>query len=109
MWYSFPVLAVIEIHLRQIVVPTFELAEQLQKAIINGSDFGELALANSLRPYGANGGYLGHIAQSDLSPKVAKALTDLPTLKPSKIVASTKGYHIFQKIPVIDISILYID
>lgn len=90
------------LHLRQIVVLSRREAESLVKALAEGADFNELVAAHSLPAFRANGGYLGFFQEHELSPAVVRAVKKLPPLQLSSIVETSAGFHLFQKIPVLD-------
>ena len=84
-------------HLRQIVVPTEEQAEDILKHLRRGENFGKLAAGYSLEANGVNGGYIGPLSTEQELPA---GLIELPILTHSQPFKTASGFHIYQKIPV---------
>ena len=85
-------------YLRQIVVESAEEAAEVSKALQKGEDFNELVVGKSLPQYNDNGGYLGHVADSEMEPQVLKAVKRLAPFQISKAVRAGGHYHIFQRL-----------
>jgi len=71
-------------------------AQDLLKQIKDGSDFAELAKANSNCPSAANGGDLGFFPRGQTTPPFEKAAFELEIGQISDIVETEYGYHIIK-------------
>jgi tetratricopeptide (TPR) repeat protein len=85
------------LHLRHIVTSTAEEAELVLKRLHEGEDFIQLAEQFSLQPFNLNGGYLGPYDPNDLKPEISKVIVPLNPFTFSPVIATSNGYHIFQK------------
>ena len=85
-------------YLREIVVESAEEAAAVASALRQGQDFNELVSRNSLPQYSENGGYLGHVAKSEMEPQVLKVVRRLAPFQVSKAVRVGGYYHIFQRL-----------
>ncbi|MBX7137815.1 MAG: peptidylprolyl isomerase [Oligoflexia bacterium] len=73
-----------------------KLAIKLREEAEDGADFAKLARENSDGPEAAEGGSLGVMAESDLSPEIVRAIKDLDDGEVSEPIHSGDGYHIFK-------------
>lgn len=79
----------------------FEVKEkllELRKRVMDGEDFGTLAILYSEGPSAARRGEIGYLLRSELDPAYADAAWLLKEGQVSKIVESSFGYHIIQLI-----------
>ena len=87
-----------EVHLRQILVPDREAAEQARAAIVAGEDFAQVAARFSQEPNAQLGGDQGRLAREDLPAAYVDAIFELDAGQTTDIVAADYGFHIFQVI-----------
>jgi len=84
----------VQVRARQIVVAEPAAGEQLLAQLRRGGDFPTLAREHSLSPDAALGGDLGFFGREEMPPAFEVVFT-LPVGKPSALVKSEYGYHIF--------------
>jgi parvulin-like peptidyl-prolyl isomerase len=89
-----------EEHLRQIVVPSVQQAEEIQGLLNTGSDFSQLAAQNSLPQYSLNGGYVGPLKVQDPAGEIMENVRELPMFATSRVFKTAQGFHLYQKFPV---------
>ena len=86
-----------QIHVRQILVKTFADAEQVEKRLKAGEDFGEVAQEVSIDPSAkTNSGDLGWAPKGTFVKEFDDAAFALPVLQISDPVTSTFGVHVIQ-------------
>ncbi len=85
-----------EVHLRQILVPDRDDAEQARDALAAGEDFAQVAARFSQEPNAQLGGDQGRLARDDLPTKYADVIFDLAAGEVTDIVTADYGFHIFQ-------------
>jgi peptidyl-prolyl cis-trans isomerase SurA len=94
-------------HARHILLKTSEVVTDaeaehrllaLRERIVNGTDFGELAQANSADLSAAKGGDLGWISPGDTVPEFERAMNALKPGEVSQPVQSPFGWHLIQVI-----------
>lgn len=83
-----------QVRARQIVVADQATGEQLLAQLRRGGDFSVLAREHSLSPDAALGGDLGFFGREEMPPAF-EVVFSLPLGKPSALVKSEYGYHIF--------------
>jgi parvulin-like peptidyl-prolyl isomerase len=88
------------VRFRQIVTRTKGEAESLLKRIKNGENMSELARKYSIAPEAENGGEVGWIARAHLEEGMSRVLFSMPQGKPSPIVETPYGYHIFRVLAI---------
>jgi len=71
---------------------------ELRKRIMEGDNFGTLAILYSEDGSAANEGEIGYSSQTELDPEYAKAAFSLKVGQVSKIIESQFGFHIIQLI-----------
>ncbi|QDG51935.1 hypothetical protein FIV42_14665 [Persicimonas caeni] len=71
-------------------------AIEAQKAVQNGTDFGEAAKKYSQGPSAEQGGYLGTFSQGDLDPDFEKAAFALDKGELSDVVRTQFGFHVIK-------------
>jgi peptidyl-prolyl cis-trans isomerase SurA len=71
-------------------------AEDLKKRAEGGELFAKLAADSSDSPSKANGGLIGPINRSDLSPELLKEITPLKVGQISRVLRTTRGYQIIK-------------
>lgn len=81
------------IHLHQILLKSFELAQNVYRELRQGKDFSILAQKYSRGAESTRGGDMGWVRLQDLPPQLQSAF-DLPVNKPSQVISSPYGYHI---------------
>ncbi|KPK02734.1 MAG: hypothetical protein AMK71_01245 [Nitrospira bacterium SG8_35_4] len=83
--------------IRQILVDTRSRADELVKRIHEGELFEDVA--NEMdKTLNSVGGFLGHFKQSELHPKISKALSQRKVFSDPVIVETELGFHIVQRI-----------
>ncbi len=88
------------LHLRHIVSSSAEEAEYVLGRLREGEDFSQLAAQFSLQPFNLNGGYIGPFAPNELMEEIAAVVVPLTPLAFSPLIATSTGFHIFQKFMV---------
>ena len=83
-----------QVRARQIVVAEQAIGERLLAQLRKGADFAVLAREHSLSPDAAQGGDLGFFGREEMPPAFDAVFTLTPG-KPSALVRSEYGYHIF--------------
>lgn len=73
-----------------------EKAEALRKRIEAGEPFAKLASEASDAPSKANGGLIGPISRSDLSPELLKEIEPLKVGQMTPVLRTARGYHIIK-------------
>lgn len=81
---------------KEAVAKIEEKANSLYEEAVAGKNFAQLARENSSDPSAASGGSMGWIAQSDLSPALAKTLEPLKVGETSKPFSTPAGFHIIK-------------
>ena len=71
-------------------------AEQFHKRLTAGEAFAELASAVSDSPSKANGGLIGPISRSDLSPELLKEIEPLQVGQITRVLRTPRGYQIIK-------------
>jgi peptidyl-prolyl cis-trans isomerase SurA len=71
-------------------------AEELRKRIEAGEPFAKLASEASDSPSKANGGLIGPISRSDLSPELLKAIETLKVGQSTPVLRTARGYQIIK-------------
>ncbi len=87
-----------DLYIRQILVDTYEKAEDIVNRISGGELFEDLAGSESMEPNASLGGFVGHFNPSELHPKIAEALLERGVLTDPVIVETERGFHIVQRI-----------
>lgn len=83
--------------IRQILVDTRPRADAIVKRIQDGELFEDVA--NEIdKTLNSVGGFLGHFKQSELHPKISKALSGRKVFSDPVIVETELGFHIVQRI-----------
>lgn len=85
-----------QLHARQILVDSQELADQILSKIKRGEDFGELAKQHSLSPDSRRGGDLGFFEAKIYPPIFSEVCRELVTGEVSDVIQTEYGYQIFQ-------------
>ena len=83
-----------QVRARQIVVDEQATGERLLAQLRKGADFSALAREHSQSPDAAVGGDLGFFSREEMPPAFEVVFT-LPVGKPSALVKSEYGYHLF--------------
>ncbi len=83
-----------QVRARQIVVAEQAAGERLLAQLRKGADFAALAREHSTSPDAAQGGDLGFFGREEMPP-FFEAVFTLPPGKPSALIKSEYGYHIF--------------
>lgn len=83
-----------QVRARQIVVAEPAQGEQLLSRLRKGEGFATLAREHSLAPEAAQGGDLGFFGRDEM-PQEFGAVFDMAPGKPSALIKSDYGYHIF--------------
>ena len=73
-----------------------EKAEALRARVTGGEDFGKVAAEASDAPSKANGGLIGPVNRSELSPSLAKLLEELKPGEITKPIRAARGYQIIK-------------
>lgn len=85
------------IQAKHILVETEEQANDLYNKIIEGTDFGALALAHSKCPSGQNGGSLGNFGRGQMVKEFEDAAFALGIGNFSEPVKTQFGWHVIQR------------
>jgi peptidyl-prolyl cis-trans isomerase C len=85
------------LRLRHILVPSQHQAEDLQRLLGEGQDFGKLAQKFSTCPSASKGGDLGMISLKQLVQEFADAAEKLEVGQISGVVRTQFGYHLIQR------------
>jgi tetratricopeptide (TPR) repeat protein len=85
-------------YIRQILVDSYEKAEDIINRISEGELFEDIAFNESMGPNATIGGFMGDFSTSDLNPKIAEALLEMEILADPVIVETKQGFHIVQSI-----------
>ncbi len=86
-----------QVHVRQILVPTPALAQQVRDLARSGKDFAELAKQYSVdETTKNNGGDLGWLPKGVLDPRLDAVMFDLPVNQVSDVIQTQFGYHVIQ-------------
>lgn len=101
-----------KVHLRRILLSATRFtaeearkkSEDIAKQLEEGESFEALATRMSDAPDASNGGDLGTIPTSDLSPEIVDAVSSLQQEQTSHLVTSPAGFEIFQLVERIDSS-----
>lgn len=84
-------------HVLQIVVSDRKQADELHKKLTGGGNFYELAVENSIDPYGRkHAGDMGWLSVGSAMPEIEKVLSELPDGDLSPVVQTQKGFHILK-------------
>lgn len=81
---------------RHILVDSEEKCSELKTEIENGTDFGEVAAANSTCPSGANGGDLGQFGPGQMVPEFDKAVFSGDVGVVYGPIQTQFGYHLLE-------------
>ena len=73
-----------------------EKAQELHKKLTAGEPFAQLASELSDSPSKANGGLIGPISRTDLSPELLKAIETLKPGELTSVLRTTRGYQIIK-------------
>jgi len=84
------------VHAVQLVVKTEAEARSLLAELRKGADFGRLAREHSLSPDAKVGGDLGWFARGEMPPPFDDVCFSLPVGRPSEVVGSSFGFHVFK-------------
>lgn len=85
------------IQAKHILVETEEAAKRLHQEIIEGTDFGALALAHSKCPSGQSGGNLGQFGRGQMVKPFEDAAFELGVGNISEPVQTQFGWHVIQR------------
>jgi len=89
-----------QVHLRQLLVDSLEVAQDVRRRFAEGETFDELSRAVSRAPNAGRGGELGWFARGVLPEDVEEAVFGLEPGQLSKPVGGPGGYHIFQVVEI---------
>lgn len=92
-----------DLYIRQILVDTYEKAEEIRDRISGGEPFEDIARNESMGPNAHMGGFIGHFNAADVNPRIAKALLKRSVLADPVIIQTEQGFHIVQRILPFDI------
>ncbi len=86
-----------QVHVRQILVSTKALAEQLRDRARRGEDFAALARQYSMDETSkANGGDLGWVPKGVLAPELDDVIFQIAPMQVSDVITTQFGFHIVQ-------------
>ncbi|MDH5297540.1 MAG: peptidylprolyl isomerase, partial [Desulfobulbaceae bacterium] len=83
---------------RQILVPSFEVAEEARQRLVQGEMFEVLAGMVSTGPSAANGGFVGCLPADELDGPLAAALWSQKPYGEPVIVETGRGAHVVQRV-----------
>ena len=81
---------------RQIVVSSAKMAEQLRKLVLEGKSFAALAQEHSIGPESGEGGDLGYFQQGELPENIENVVESLKLGEVSRVVKSPAGFHLLE-------------
>lgn len=81
---------------RHILVDSEEKCLELKQKIVDGTDFGEIAKANSSCPSGAQGGDLGSFGPGQMVPEFDAVVFSAPINEVQGPVKTQFGYHLLE-------------
>ena len=81
---------------RHILVDSEEKCNELKTEIENGTEFGEVAAANSTCPSGSNGGDLGQFGPGQMVPEFDKAVFSGDVGVVYGPIQTQFGYHLLE-------------
>jgi peptidyl-prolyl cis-trans isomerase C len=84
-----------QVHASMILVATEVEAKKVKERLAAGEPFADLAKELSLGPEGASGGDLGFFGRGDMPREFEDTVFKIPTSKPSEVVKTEYGFHIF--------------
>lgn len=87
-----------KINAAHILVPSLEAAQFLRKQIVEGADFGQVAMANSSCPSKQNGGNLGFFDKGQMVKPFEDAAYATPVGEVSEPVQTQFGYHLIKRL-----------
>lgn len=90
-----------KLFIRQILVDTKERAEETVARIKRGELFEDVATEID-KTLSSVGGFLGHFSESELHPKISKAISNSKIFSDPVIVQTELGFHIVQRIVPFD-------
>lgn len=89
-----------EIHLRQLLVDSLEVATEVRRRLSEGESFDDLSIQVSRAPNADRGGELGWFSRGVLPENVEEAVFHLAAGEVSEPVGGLGGYHLFQVIEI---------
>jgi tetratricopeptide (TPR) repeat protein len=93
-----------DLYIRQILVDTYEKAQDIVERLSGGELFENIAFKESIGSSAASGGFIGHFEPSAIHPKITEALLSREILADPVIVETEKGFHIVQRIVPFDLT-----
>ena len=87
-----------DLYIRQILVDTYEKAQDIVKRISGGELFEHIAFKESIGSNATRGGFIGHLEPSEIDSKITEALPSREILADPIIIETEKGFHIVQRI-----------
>ena len=90
-----------KLFIRQILVDTKERAEETVARIKRGELFEDVATEID-KTLSSVGGFLGHFSESELHPKISKAISNSKIFSDPVVVQTELGFHIVQRIVPFD-------
>ena len=87
-----------KINVAHILVPSLEAAQSLRKQIVEGADFGQVAMTNSSCPSKQNGGNLGFFGKGAMVKPFEDAAYATPVGEISAPVQTQFGYHLIKRL-----------
>jgi peptidyl-prolyl cis-trans isomerase C len=90
-----------QVHVRQVLVDSYEEALAARQRLAAGEDFVEVSREVSRAPNAADGGELGFFDQGSLTPEIDEVVFSLEAGAFSDPVQGPSGYHVFQVLEVV--------
>lgn len=84
------------LRVRQIVVSSAKMAEQLRKLVLDGKSFASLAQKHSIGPERGVGGDLGYFQPGELPEDIENVVKSLKLGEVSRVVRSPAGFHLLE-------------
>jgi len=90
-----------QVHVRQVLVDSYEEAMAARQRLAAGEDFVEVSREVSRAPNAADGGELGFFDQGSLTPEIDEVIFSLEADTFSDPVQGPSGYHVFQVLEIV--------
>ncbi|MFQ5559532.1 MAG: peptidylprolyl isomerase, partial [Nitrospinota bacterium] len=85
----------LQVRALHILVLAREKADSLQEELLNGADFGELALQHSVAPEAKKGGDLGFFSVGQMPEEFERVIFELKVGEVSDVLGTPYGFHLF--------------
>jgi len=86
--------------LQEILVPTWQEANQLRTRILNGQSFESVASESSQAPSASEGGATGYLTRAQMPPEVAQQVPRAPVGRVLSPIKAEAGYYLIKVVDV---------